>query len=307
MKKNQELTIITAFFDIGRKDFKEFSRSNEQYLKYFKFWAKIQNNIIVYTNRIMAKKVEEVRKEFGLLEKTKVVIIDDFLKIEPQLYKEMEKIANNETFLLYRYTDNPADNNAKYDYVMLLKSWCINDAVEKGYAVGQLAWVDFGFNHGGDLYSNSEEFDFLWKVNLPEDKITLFSIKDDNQKQLFQIIQSYEVYIMGAIYFVPSKLAKQFWQDNKEAMLKLIEFGFIDDDQTLLLMISRTYKERYQVIKSDWFMPLKEFGGEHLTIRKKENKKQTLKNKIITKLRIIKRNYNCSKRLKKIFYKNTIE
>ena len=54
-------------------------------------------------------------------------------------------------------------------------------------------------------------------------------------------------------------------------------------------------------------MPLKEFGGEHLTIRKKENKKQTLKNKIITKLRIIKRNYNCSKRLKKIFYKNTIE
>ena len=37
MKNNNELTIVTSFFDIGRKDFKEFSRSNEQYLEYFKF------------------------------------------------------------------------------------------------------------------------------------------------------------------------------------------------------------------------------------------------------------------------------
>lgn len=307
MQKNQELTIITAFFDIGRKDFGEFSRSNEQYLEYFKFWARIKNNIIVYTNNIMAKKVEKVRKEFGLLDKTKVVIIDDYLAIEPELYKKIEKIANDETFLLYRYTDNPADNNAKYDYVMLLKSWCLKDAVEKKYAKGQLAWIDFGFNHGGDVYTNPEEFSFLWQTNLPEDKITLFSKKEDTGKPLFQIVQSYDTYIMGAPYIVPSKLAKQFWLDSKEAMQKLIEFGFIDDDQTLLLMISRTYKERYQVIKSDWFMPLKEFGGEHLTIKEKEKIKQSIKNKIINKLRIIKRNYNCSKRLKKIFYKNTIE
>lgn len=307
MKKNQELTVITAFFDIGRKDFSEFSRSNEQYLEYFKFWARIKNNIVVYTNSVMAKKVEEVRKKFGLLDKTKIVIINDFLAIEPELYKEMEKIANNQTFLLYRYIDNPADNNAKYDYVMLLKSWCMKDAVEKGYAKGQLAWIDFGFNHGGKVYTKPEEFDFLWKTNLPEDKITLFSIKEDDQKPLFQIIQSYNTYIMGALYIVPSNLAKQFWLDNKEAMQNLIDFGFIDDDQTLLLMISRKYKERYQVIKSDWFMPLKEFGGEHLTIKEKENKKQSLKDRIITKLRIIKRNYNCSKRLKKIFYKKTIE
>ncbi len=304
MKK--ELTIVTAFFDIGRKEFSEFSRSNEQYLEYFKFWARIQNNIVVYTNNIMAKKVKEVRKEFGLFDKTKIVILDDFLSIEPELYKDMEAISNSPSFLLYRYMDNPADNNAMYDYVMLLKSWCLKDAVEKGYAKGQLAWIDFGFNHGGDLYTNPKEFDFLWKTDLPEDKITLFSIKGDDKKPLFQIIQSYDVYIMGAMYIVPSGLAKQFWIDNKEAMQKLIEFGFIDDDQTILLMISRTHKERYNVIKSDWFMPLKEYSGEHLSVREKKEAKISIKDKILNKYRIKKRNHNCLKRLKKIFYKNTL-
>lgn len=305
MKK--ELTLVTAFFDIGRKDFTEFSRTNEQYLEYFKFWARIKNKLIVYTNKIMAKKVEEVRSSFGLLDQTKIVIIDDYISIEPDLYKKMEQISKNKTFLLYRYIDNPADNNALYDYVMLLKSWCIYDAVEKGYATGQLAWIDFGFNHGGKLYTNPEEFDFQWKASFPEDKITLFNIKDDDNKPLFQIIQSYDVYIMGFLYIVPDSLAKRFWNDNKEAMERLIEFGFIDDDQTLLLMIKRLYPERYQAIKSSWFMPLKEHGGEHLTIKKQNHQKSTLKNKIITKLRIIKRNYKCSKRLKKIFYKDTIE
>ena len=94
----KELTIITAFFDIGRENFKEFSRSNDQYLEYFKFWARIQNNLVVYTNKIMAKKVEEVRREFGLLDKTKVVVIDDYLNIEPEIYKSMEKISKMKHF-----------------------------------------------------------------------------------------------------------------------------------------------------------------------------------------------------------------
>ena len=306
MKKNNELTIVTSFFDIGRKDFKEFSRSNEQYLEYFKFWARIQNKIIVYTNKSMAEKVKKVRKEFGLLEKTKIVIIEDYLSLEYDLYKKMEKISQNPTFLLYRYNDNPADNNAKYDYVMLLKSWCMSDAVKKGYASGMLAWLDFGFNHGGEVYTNPEDFGFLWKTDLSEDKITLFNIENDTGKPLFQIIQAYDTYIMGAPCIVPSDLANQFWEDNKNSMEKLIEFGFIDDDQTLLLMASRSYPERYQVIKSDWFMPLKEYGGSHLTVKEKKEKILTFKDKLLTKLIVKKRNNNCMKRLKKIFYKDKI-
>ena len=116
-----ELTIVTAFFDIGRKDFKGAPRSNQKYAEFFEFWARIQNKIVVYTDSVMAKEVKRIRKKFGLLDKTEVVIIDDVSIIEPELLNKMEKISKNKEFLSFRYMDNFADNNAKYDYIMFLK------------------------------------------------------------------------------------------------------------------------------------------------------------------------------------------
>lgn len=300
----KEVTIITSFFDIGRKDFEaEFARNNDKYFEDFKFWARIKNNLIVYTNSEMAKKVEEVRREFGLADKTKVIIIDDFSIIEPELLKRMEEISKSEEFLKFRYMPNPADNNAQYDYIMLLKSWCIYNAVEKKMADGLLLWLDFGFTHGGSVYTKPEEFDFTLRVEFPDDKITLFSLKEDDNKPIFQIVQSYDTYFMGFMMYVPSHLAESLWIDVKSAMNSLLDVGLLDDDQTILLMISRKYKELYNVIQSDWLMPLKEYGGEHLTIQKKTSK-MALEDRILRRYRVNKRNRRCIKNLKSMFLKN---
>lgn len=307
-KNKEELTIVTAFFDIGRSNMNEYARSNDKYLEYFKFWARIKNNIVVYTDKFMAEKVKEVREEYGLLDKTTIEVIEDYLSIEPKLYERMEEVSKNQTFLTFRYNDHPMDNNAKYDYVMLLKAWCLKDAVEKGHAKGMMAWLDFGFNHGGALYTTPEEFDFLWEIkDIPNDKITMFSAKEDDNKPIFQVVQSYDVYVMGFNIIMPSELASSFWEDIKEAMNSLINVGFIDDDQTLLLMVSRMYRDRYNLLLSDWFMPIKEHGGEHLTIKEKEDKKESFKDKVLKKFRIRKRNNRCKKRLQSIFYKDHLD
>ena len=301
-----ELTIITAFFDIGRNNFKGMPRSNKKYAEYFKFWARIQNKIIVYTDSIMAKEVKKIRKEFGLLEKTEVVIIDDVSKIEPDILTKMEKIANDSNFLNYRYMENSADNNAKYDYIMLLKTWCIKDAVQKKLATGMLAWLDFGYNHGGNPYPNKEEFDFLWKTDLPKDKVTMFIKKEDDNKPIFQIVQSYEVYTMGAPFIVPSVLANALWEEEKRAMESLIDCGFIDDDQTIMLMVSRNTDFINLVKSNGWSLALKENGASHLTTIK-ENSKFSLKDKILYRYRVYKRNKACINRLKKLFNKNYLD
>ena len=298
----KDVTIITAFFDIGRKNFEgEFARSNEKYINYFKFWARLRNNIVVYTDSVTAEEVIKIRREFGLEDRTKIVIIDDYFKIEPEILDRMEKIVKSEEFLKFRYRPNPADNNAIYDYVMLLKSWCIKDAYENGFATGMLCWLDFGFNHGGDVFKVEEEFDFKLEVDLPMDKITLFSIEDYDNKPIFHVIQDYSVYMMGAPMYVPYNLAQKLWEDVKEAMNSLLDVGFIDDDQTLLLMSAIKYPERYNIIKSDWFMPLKEYGGEHLTFERKIEK-ITLKDKLLKNYRIYKRNKRCMKNLRNLFW-----
>ena len=45
-----EITIISAFFDINRKDWYGFNRSRTEYLQYFKFWARIKNKLVIFTD-----------------------------------------------------------------------------------------------------------------------------------------------------------------------------------------------------------------------------------------------------------------
>ncbi len=277
-----EITLVTAFFDIGRKDYKRYPRSNDDYLEYFSVWARMNNKVIVYTNSDMAKKVIEVRRKYGLESKTIVIEVNDEIEIEKELYDKMYLISQNDEFLNFRFIHDALSNNAKYDYVMLLKYWCLKDAVQKGYASGMVAWIDFGFNHGDKCYINPEEFNFTWKTNLNNQKIHLFSLHELDDTPIFKYVMKLKDSLMGAPIILPDFLCDKFWNLVKLSMESLIRVGFIDDDQLLILMAYRENSELFEIHISDWFLPLKENGGDHLTVRKKEkvNRKISLKHKI---------------------------
>ena len=56
---------------------------------------------------------------------------------------------------------------------MLLKMWCVQDAVKRLETEKMVAWVDFGYNHGGAVLDITSDFNFEWKYNFP-DKINIF-------------------------------------------------------------------------------------------------------------------------------------
>lgn len=298
----REVTLVTAFFDIGRKDFNLSPRSNEKYLEYFKFWARMKNKLIVYTYKEMADEVRKVREGYGLLDRTIIIEINDESKIEPTIFKNMEKIASKDYIKDYRYQKEAVENNAKYNYVMLLKYWCLADAVKRKIADGMLAWIDFGFNHGSDCYINSEEFDFLWKTDLSYDKVHLFALDTNlTQEPVFELIRNMNVDIMGDCILAPDFLCEKFWNSVKIQMESMIRLGFIDDDQILLLMSYRENPDLYEMHKSDWFMPLKENGASHLTVKEKTITKPSLKCRVMEYLRNKKRYLLYLKRQKKYF------
>lgn len=284
----KEVTLVTAFFDIGRKDFKVIPRSNEQYFSYFKVWAKMKNKLIVYTNSVMAQKVKEEREKWGLLDKTIVIEINDETSIVPDIFKKMTEISRNPYFLNYRLKSNAMSNNAHYDYVMLLKYWCLADAVKNGYADGMLAWIDFGFNHGDSCYINPDEFNFCWKTKL-EEKIHLFTLGDITQKPIFHLVRTLEDSIMGCIIILPSSLCEKFWNLIKQSTEALIDVGFIDDDQLMVLMAYRKEKDVFRIHESDWFLPLKENGAEHLTVKEKNEQNKNIVRKLREKINLSKR------------------
>jgi protein YibB len=260
-----EITLVSAFFDINRKEFKASPRSNDQYFEYFRFWSRLKNNLIIYSDSENADRIIKIRKEFDLEDKTHLIIIDDIFDIEPEIFKEMEKVALNQNFIDFRL---PAitSNNPKYNYLMLLKSWFLSDSVKRNLTSKTVAWIDFGFNHGGKVYTDSKEFAFKWEYEFSE-KIHLFYKDKFDEQPIFEIIRKLDDCIMGPLIISPSSLCQEFWELNKESMKMLISMGFMDDDQLLMMYSYRRKPEIFNLLKSSWFLGLKEFGAPHLTVK----------------------------------------
>ena len=65
--KEKELTVVTAYFNIGRENYNDiYARGNDKYINYFKFWARMKNDLIVYTQAEFKDEILEIREKFGL-------------------------------------------------------------------------------------------------------------------------------------------------------------------------------------------------------------------------------------------------
>ena len=309
-KNNSEITIITAYFDIGRGDYNnQYTRGNNKYIEYFKFWARIQNNLIVYTQKEFEKEIYQIREKFGLKDKTKVITIDNIYNILPEIYQKMTAIEEDKIYFKnYRYIKECPENKANYCYIMFLKTWCMMDAVKKGYTKSKyLAWLDFGFNHGGKYFKNEKDFDFLWDYEF-ENKIYISGFNKNNNKPIFQIVQSGEVFIQGTPFVVPITHIDEFYNLMLDSTNSLLDVGFMDDDQTVMLMAYRKNKEIFKYVESnEWFLLIKKYGGNHIKTISTESKKQNIFEKIIYKYRVYKRNYKYLKGIKKIFLKDYLD
>lgn len=270
----KELTLVTAFWDVGRGDSTKgyaHPRTNDRYYNEFKVWARMKNKLIVFTDSQTAEVVRKIRSDFKLSDRTIIHVIDNVFDIEPSLFFRMKAVEQNIGFRNFRYYKNAMSNVAKFDYAWLMKYWCLMKAAEDADKNTMFAWMDFGFNHIDTCYTNPNEFSFLWKCNLSEDKIHVFSLMSPDSFASVESLQYLFDCMLGVISIVPQKLCEKFWNLMKKAMEALLMLDCIDDDQQLLLMATRECPEIFEIHQSDWFMPIKENGGEHLTIREKKN------------------------------------
>ena len=258
-----EITIVTAYFDINRGTMSGFNRGNSVYLSYFEFWARIKNKIVVFSDSKTIEEVKKIREKYGLLDKTEVVIIDNYLDIDKELYFSIKSAMDNSFLLDFHLQRNiPEAISAKYNYIMALKSWCCNEAVDRGLASGMIAWLDFGFNYGGRFYKKTEDFDFLWKYKF-DDKINLLQVNDFDNCPPFEIIRRNNSYIQGGEIVAPDYLWRELWKLVRENMFYLNRCGLADDDQLLYLMAYYEKPDIFKLHKCEWLGLFKHFSNHH--------------------------------------------
>ena len=285
-----DITLVSAFFPINREEWTTSTRTDEKYFEYFKFWARIKNKLVVYTIPNYVEIIKNIRRDFGLPEdKTEVIGIPNVFEIDPELYNSIKSAASCEYNRLFRLRPlSPEVWNAEYDYLMALKTWFVYDAVNRKLCSEQVAWMDFGYNHGGEYYSNSSEFDRYWNFDT-RDKITIFLLHTiENNISIVETIRRMDTYIMGSPFILPSKKTEWFWLECKNNMLILNRMGIVDDDQTLMLMSYLENKNEFNAIKSTWNNTLKTNGMPQLTVNENFGK-STIKQSVLAELHRIAR------------------
>jgi protein YibB len=262
----KEITIVTAFFDINRDNWKTFNRSTDKYISYFKFWARIRNKLIIYTSKELKDEIFTIRREYGLDNQTIIHVVDDYRKIDTNMYEDICKSMNYVDTLNFRLLRHvPESYNADYNYITGLKAWFMKDVVSRKETSSMVAWMDFGYNHGGEVIKHSKDFDFYWNYNFT-DKINLFLIRDIPNKPLFETIRSSSTSVMGALIVAPDYLCETLWGINKKVIDALNICGFADDDQTILQGSFMLRPELFELHHTDWHKPLVICGGNHMEL-----------------------------------------
>lgn len=103
-----EITLVTAFFNIGREKWKGFVRSDDYYISCFEHWARLKNQLIVYTSPEVADRVRTIRAKYGLSDKTVIITIDDVFSCDRELYQRIKAAMVQKTaWLFHKKLANP--------------------------------------------------------------------------------------------------------------------------------------------------------------------------------------------------------
>ena len=232
-----DITIVTAFFDIGRGDWTPekglphyLQRTTDTYLERFGHLAKLENKIIVYTSEDLSSKIKEIRGDLP----TEVFVVD-FKNNFEQLRKEITDIQKNPEYqakINSSQIKNPEYWNADYVLVNLLKSAFVNRAMP--FVDTELvAWLDFGYCRDETTLGGVR----FWEYPFDKEKIHFFNIKDWVEGTFIQdVISNNDVHITGPCIVA----GKEMWPTLEHLVHhnvnELLKNQLIDDDQTLMLM-----------------------------------------------------------------------
>lgn len=289
---SQDVTIVTAFFDIGRGDWlgevkgrpvQGFRRSNELYMQWFKNLAPINNDMVIFTELQFAESVLNARREHGLESITTILTYDNLLGPDGYLHHQRESVARSMGFEFQEFVDSPACPeywNPDYILVNALKTVFVCTTIKLGLNLSpQLAWIDFGYCRDGSTLERKAP----WRFDC-DGRMHIFYIREPDERPVFDIIRSGDVYFQACHIVGPADCWFELRELMDDTIKSMLSCGLVDDDQTQLLVAYRRAPELFRihaVDPSDWFVLFRRFGEFCLQDRSDlQEEKQSVKTEL---------------------------
>jgi len=260
------ITIVTAFFDIGRGDWSSdkglphyLQRSTDTYLERFGYMAKLDNPMVIFTSEDMVEKITKLRDG----RPTDIITLDFKESFKP--FKEIvSKIQKDPAFqakINPMQVHNPEYWNADYVVVNAMKSSFVVEAIRKSLVQTELvAWLDFGYCRDESTLNGVTS----WNYPFDKEKIHFFNVKDWKKETIIEdVIANNDVHITGPCIVAGIDKWPLLQRLVAHSTNELVKNNLIDDDQTLLLMSYLFAKDSFElhpVSPTDWFVAFKEFS-----------------------------------------------
>lgn len=237
----EKITIVTAFFNIGRENWTQekgypsyLFRTSEKYFDYFKNLAKLDNEIIVYTSKDFEEKIYQIRAG----KPTHVVVVnypDDY----SQFYEKIQEIQKSDTFkknISPQEILNPEYWSPDYTLLTNLKVHFVKNAIRDNLVSNNtVAWIDFGYCRDIETLNGITE----WKYNFETDKVHMFNLKripNLTEKLVTQAIYDNNVYIIGGVTIASQEKWIELQKVVYQCQMELLNKNIVDDDQGIYLM-----------------------------------------------------------------------
>jgi hypothetical protein len=227
---NKEVTIITGYLNIKiNRPAKIPTKSNTEnqiydYIEKSRGTLQIPQFMVIYCSEDIIEDVRKIRKEFGLINKTKIIKItlENDLYMRDNLDKIRKNVAKN--YPPYDIPEYILAVNSRYNY--------IQNAIENNYFNSDyFAWVDFSASHIVNIPPN--------KIIEPKshDKIRIGWIARYSNNQFI-----YNHYCLGGGIFMGHKdIMMELIKLHHLEFLKLTEMGYNINDDKLLFIIMEQY------------------------------------------------------------------
>ncbi|AMG67631.1 protein YibB [Providencia stuartii] len=237
----ESITIVTAFFDIGRGDWnrangrsRSLERTNNTYLKYFRRLAKLENKMVIFTSSEFKEKILALRKD-----KPTHIITIDLQKKFKFILKKIAKIQNSDSFkslIQPKLLRCPEYWSPEYVLINNIKSFFVKKAIDANLVDSDLvAWVDFGYiRNNSTLYGITE-----WNHPFDKNKVHFFTIKNTldltDEKAVLETVLNNDPHIIGSVFVASKEKWPEFYKLIFKTQKDFLASGMIDDDQGIYI------------------------------------------------------------------------
>ncbi len=238
----EDTTLVSAFWDIGRGNWDHLSRSVDEYFKNAERVLSAKNKMVIFTDPFLAERVRNLRRANDPNLKRTTVIERSLEQMPYYQYKDrVIRIMNDARYRVKigKWITDPEYSNAVYDITMFSKFSAMEETIVQQYQPSTYyIWVDFSLIP--EIFLPNFTNTYLPKNDLVFRNNKKFRIGGFpnyillQNKTLDQIFESHEERLCGGIFGGHEQGVLQACAIFKRALEDCLYQNFVSDDQDIL-------------------------------------------------------------------------